>query len=957
MTSWPLTPTGEILVDGAWQSVSMRADSPVTVTRGMNSEGSIAQPGKANVAIDNRDGEYSPRNPNSSLFGKIGRNTQFRLRVDDVPADPAPGIIDTFARTETNGWGDADSGETWTIYDPFGISPSSSDFAVSGGTGQLTLSAANSSRFIRLDAVDESDFEATFTVATDTAAVSNSGGTSVSMSFMGRLDSTNHNWYEFQTKFLTGTGLAAGEGLHVDTNIIRVDDGSSTTLSTAQAVAGLTYQAGVALRVRVQCIGAELRLRVWTDGTTEPKAWHSQAYDETYTSGEIGYRGVTNATLTTFPFEVHAGDLEVRDPTEDTGVVRISAEIPAWPPRRTDESGNDVTTPTAPAGLLRRMGQGTKPLKSTMRRHIPQLFPMVYWPLEEGAQGDTQAADATLTGTGGPLTVFGMEFAKDSDLVGSDPLPKITDSAGMSSAAVPGTETGFWSVNMLFRINDNDYPDDANEHTILEFVTSGSAAERWVISLQLDAGVHRMRARIFDESNTELTTFTANHEAAIGGGGPSLLNAWRLLRVRAQEDGADLDVFFDWQDPDGGASWGNSGTIVSTSAGRFSRIDTTFGDGVAGMFLGHITAWGVLDHSAYTGSGDATTGAQSSTTGLRGQTTRNFLNRLVGQEDIPLEITGPAEERLGPYPTGTALELIRQAAATEMGLLTEQRAVLGLKHQARETLYNQTVALTLNWANGEVFAPFDPTDDDKGVKNEMTAKRREGSEATSTLSTGRLSVQDPPDGIGKYDVSVDTIVDSDDQLPDQAGWRLHVATVDEMRVPQLTLKMGNPRLQGLIDTVLLIDIGSRIRIINTPDYYGPDGFDLLVLGYKETFGVGRWDITFTCSPAGPWNVFVLGDRILGRADTSGSELASLVTASGTSLVVATDSGYRTWITTATHPTEFPFNVQLGGEVVRVTAITGSASPQTFTVVRGVNGVSRSWPAGTRIRLSRSAVGL
>ena len=51
-----------------------------------------------------------------------------------------------------------------------------------------------------------------------------------------------------------------------------------------------------------------------------------------------------------------------------------------------------------------------------------------------------------------------------------------------------------------------------------------------------------------------------------------------------------------------------------------------------------------------------------------------------------------------------------------------------------------------------------------------------------------------------------------------------------------------------------------------------------------------------------------------------------------------------WITTAGFPSMFPFDINVAGERITVTAITGSSTPQTFTVTRAVNGVSKAQAA-------------
>ena len=54
----------------------------LTITRGRSDEQSQASPQRMSFTIDNRTGKYSPRNPLSVLYGKIGRNTPVRCKID-----------------------------------------------------------------------------------------------------------------------------------------------------------------------------------------------------------------------------------------------------------------------------------------------------------------------------------------------------------------------------------------------------------------------------------------------------------------------------------------------------------------------------------------------------------------------------------------------------------------------------------------------------------------------------------------------------------------------------------------------------------------------------------------------------------------------------------------------------------------------------------------------------------
>lgn len=75
----------ELLIDGIWQDITslvmVRDSGNISIQRGQMSEGSGPEPGSCNLQLNNRDGRFSPSNPNGIYYGKIGRNTQLRVSV------------------------------------------------------------------------------------------------------------------------------------------------------------------------------------------------------------------------------------------------------------------------------------------------------------------------------------------------------------------------------------------------------------------------------------------------------------------------------------------------------------------------------------------------------------------------------------------------------------------------------------------------------------------------------------------------------------------------------------------------------------------------------------------------------------------------------------------------------------------------------------------------------------
>lgn len=69
---------------GVWTDITSDVRQvPITITRGRSDEQSQASPQRMEFTLDNRTGKYSPRNPLSPLYGKIGRNTQVRCKIDN----------------------------------------------------------------------------------------------------------------------------------------------------------------------------------------------------------------------------------------------------------------------------------------------------------------------------------------------------------------------------------------------------------------------------------------------------------------------------------------------------------------------------------------------------------------------------------------------------------------------------------------------------------------------------------------------------------------------------------------------------------------------------------------------------------------------------------------------------------------------------------------------------------
>ncbi|MBW8087751.1 hypothetical protein IGW14_06750 [Streptomyces hygroscopicus subsp. hygroscopicus] len=603
------------------------------------------------------------------------------------------------------------------------------------------------------------------------------------------------------------------------------------------------------------------------------------------------------------------------------GQVRFVGEVSEWP-TEWDVSGQDVYAQVTAAGVLRRLNQGASPIKSTMTRRVPSLAPLAYWPMEEGASATK--AHSPLENVR-DMQADGFTWAAVDTLPGSSALPTV-GSASILRGVVPrpsGNPTS-WHVEFVYNLSSVT----STFRSVMKIASTGTVRE-W--ALQLSTGT----ARIY--GTNEDGAVIVNDSWPIGS---DLYDGrWNRWQFVLSASGNSIDYLSNWINV-GGAG----GAVSSNYTGTIGRVldvhspETGFSQDLSGMALGHVGVFSPLSTTSY----------DNVDIGLRGETAGTRMIRLTTEENIPFVLLGDPDRqaRVGPQKPATVLDILGDAADADGGILYEQRDAAALIYRDTGTLYNQPVRLALNYETpGHISPPFKPSDDDQYLRNEITVTRRDGTSAVDSLNVGPLSTQAPPNGVGRYQDSKDINFYTDDQPAQMASWLVYMGTWDEARYPTVHVDLSAG--VSLIDDATAVDVGDRITISNPPAWLPPDQIDLLTQGYTEVIGVYDWDITFNCTPGGPWShIAQVG---VSRADTAGSTLNTAVSATATSLSIATVSG-PVWADSATYPGDFPFDVLVAGERMTVTAISGSTSPQTFTVVRSVNGVSKAQSAGTPVRL-------
>ncbi|MGW4040874.1 hypothetical protein ACWEIM_32140 [Streptomyces sp. NPDC004778] len=912
----PLDVRVELGIGGAWTDVT--ADtytrSPITITRGAADESSSLEHSKCDLEFNNRLGKYSPRNPLSPYYGLIGRNTPVRVSVPGPESYlQVDGSATSYARTPDTAaldiTGDIDLRVEATC-DWYAVQGQALVGKWNSSTNQrsyllrllnglviLNWSTAGTSSLFAQQYLPQLPRRAAIRATLDV----NNGAGGFSVAFY---------WAPSMAGPWTQIGNTVGT-----TPTTSIYSGTAPLEVAPIAATGVPPMRGVVHRAEVRngingTLVADFDARAKPAGST---GWTDSA-------GRVWTLGAGAAV--------------------NDRAYRFTGEISSWP-ARWDVSGKDVYVPVEGAGTTRRLGQGKKALESTLRRRVPSAPSLLaYWPMEESETADTLAY-SPVAGVE-PLTLSGVDWAADDTLGGSAALPSIKAGASLT-ARVPGTTATGWQAEWVYNLPS--LPPVQTE--VLRLGITG-AAMRTVI---LYASVSAIRLEALAADGTALAALNLTNTDALA----AFAGKWnRLTLYSGDKGGGETLITATWRDVTTNVRW-YLGTSPVTGQGRIASVSATWDTNLEGMALGHLSVFttpgtGVLNAPPatliYDGADD----------GFLGETALARINRLGGEEAATVDLVGRGSDspalstRLGPQRPDTLLALLEEIQEADGGILYERQDRPGLVYRDRKSLYNQPIALALNYnATGEVPPPLEPVEDDQRLRNDVTVTRDGGTSARSVVATGPMSVQPPPAGVGPYDEALTLSLYDDSQPAPIAQWRTHLGTWDEARYPTVTVWLH--AAPHLITSILGMDIGDRLQISNPPPWLPPDTIDQHMLGYTEVLDQFDWTLAMNCAPARPWQVGVVEDPVLGRADTDGCTLTSGVTAGATSVAVTSSPGPR-WITSAAFPAMFPFDVTVGGEVMRVTACTGTGLAQTFTVTRSVNGISKAHTAGTRLSLTQ-----
>ena len=597
---------------------------------------------------------------------------------------------------------------------------------------------------------------------------------------------------------------------------------------------------------------------------------------------------------------------------------RVWAEVSDW---ATDweESGTDVWAGVSVDGILDGLAQAPAPERSVVYRAITEPLAssvVAYWPCED-ADGSTQIASAVTSGSPMTFSSGTPDLAASSRFAASDPLPTFTGAAmsgGVSRYDTPtATQVRFFFTAPSTSLSDRKV-----------IVRVSQAVDTSTTPLAHYELVYNATTRSFSLifMGDDGTNFGVDLDHTV-----DVRNKLLYVSLEFQESGSSTIYTIRTLDVLNGVESSTSltrntegltrCTNVSVFVASISAVGPNATTGLTGGVIGHITVENAISDI------DAL-GARLNPIG---ETAGRRIQRLCGEEAIPFEWIGDLDDtvRMGAQGKANLLTLVQEAVLADGGLLYETRSGLGLGYRTRASLYNQDPALTLSYSGYNLAAVPVPVEDRRTTQNILTVTAG-GASATYEETDGPLGT----DAIGKYGetsgLPLNLAATDTATLRDHGGWRVHIGTTDEARYPRISVNLAHPSITpDMRRAILALRLGDRIQITNPPSWLPPDTIDQLALGIEETITHFEHRLTFICAPASPYTVGYLDDE--ARIDTDGSVLVSAVGSSDTSLVVAPSPGEVTLWTTSS--ADWPFDIRVGGEVIRVTAVSGAVS-DTFT---------------------------
>lgn len=899
----PLPVVSQFFIDGAWVdakrqgSSDFRYEEGIDIIAGRKNEQGRVTATTVDATLNNRDGKWSDLNPLSPYYGKLPQNTLMRHYI------PGNSFAETYGGTFPN------YGVIW--------STDHADYDITGdidirvdcqfrewrnqGLAAKYITTGNQSWAMWIDELERIRF------------VTSSDGSNI----VGNVASQALNLPNGARKALRVT--------------FDVDDGAGNrvaTFYTADTIDGPWVQFGGSVSVAgtTSIFAGDADLEVGAVRWLGPHPSNGRFFAFEMYNGIAGtlaaHFDFRNVLLSGSPYldsttgkfwrpgnyNIQDPDFAIYNPSRVVPAsVRCCVEVAQWP-QEWDSTGTDIYTPIQGAGILRRLTQGKKPVWSPFRRSIlrqsdinSQLNILAYWPCEDKVGSRTVAAatpgtepmqvdsptqdavvfEASANDENGFETNFVLQGFGADVLPGTMPLPNLAGGGRFIGKIPQGTSDPIeWGVQFVQRTNGLQAGEDI---VIARWETPGGTQKIWEV-------VHTSTGEI------EVATYTSIGSARTVQ--LSTVNSQVILsqiRVDCRESDinpGNLSASL-WV----GGNFEDSQEIASSIMARPTEIqinpDSNSVSGVTGFYFGHLQIWDITSFyfMGYSQKGQVTQVEDEE--GVPYYPFYRYLNeraadrltRVCEESGIDIEIIGDRRTtpRMGPQPDAELMDILYECEDIDGGVLYEANDKIGFVYVCRSAMLNYVSSLDLDYSAGHLSGTFRPNPDDLIVRNDIEVKSTTGSSARSTLITGKLSIQEPPDGVGVYDESKPVNVAIDADLPEIADMRRHVGTWDEPRYPSVEIGLHRAPFvasAGLRHDVYGMGVARFLSVSNVlSPPMAPDIIRLLAQGYRETLRTFTHTFRFNCVPAGPYLFARAGnidlDNAVNRVAADGDMVLSL----------------------------------------------------------------------------------
>lgn len=620
------------------------------------------------------------------------------------------------------------------------------------------------------------------------------------------------------------------------------------------------------------------------------------------------------------------------------GWYRFWGEV-AELPQKADSSGTDLYVPVTATDIVRRLTTGKPPIWSPMFRYYARFTTITqYHPLESGV-----STNGTTGRVGSAIGSYDcryndITFSADDGLRGSTGVATFNSDRSYLTASTKSSANSTYQA-AIFAFQMAATP--GSETFFCELSSTGTI-RKWHI--RVTATTFLLRGYGADGSEIGNLGSTFGTDVA-----PT---DWLLMRFQTHHSGGNIIAELAWCKVADTVVWGFTSTteFPGSTSGRFTGY--SFGSATQaitaldGLKVTHVMTCQeeipTADYDFYSAPG-----------AYDGEPAGKRAIRTASATGVPLIISGDPEDTtpMGPESPATAVANLEECAKVDGGYLTTRRDAPAFWFVTRTSLLDQN-AVTLDHDDRPFVGQLDPVDNDATLRNDVTVTSVAGQVGTSQVTDG-------PKGIataGRYD-SAYSLNGYEEFMNYLAQHATYLGTWDEVRLPAFAVDLARRAVSGdaaLTAEVRGLDVGSAVDLVNLPAWF-PPGRDLevMVRGYREVMSNRVHALSFSCQQYGPFravnNLSAQSDVPRRAAATPGSHtLDSSINTGAMSVSLATAAGSALWTTAAG---DFPLDIEINGEVMTLSGISGASSPQTGTVsARAVNGILRSHSAGSDVQV-------